>query len=319
MAGSIAYIYVYLRGKLDAGERRRRLVEERDGAQRLLGGAIKELGLTILSEGIQHADLTGLLEAVGRAEARREAALADIVASEKLQAAEEARLSALEAALEAEWSAADRASREAEELTRGVSTENQEAAARLGRVRDDRARREREAELAEASPEGKQRAAHLRHEAAGLRSEQAALEEQVARLDGRSVSMRQQSAALRAAMQAARLELEGAIATRRSAGTAMKASIAGHIRERADAEREVADLTEQLGRAAAQARSTVPLLMPAYQRIDRLQESIDDRASQIAAIEQSLAHYDEKKLLTGVGLVTSMLAAAAVMLWVVLR
>src|SRR4051794_36779236 len=33
---SIGYIYVYMRGKLDAGEWRRRLTEERDGAQTML-------------------------------------------------------------------------------------------------------------------------------------------------------------------------------------------------------------------------------------------------------------------------------------------
>src|SRR6266403_1419479 len=47
IADSIAYIYVYLRGKLDAGERRRRLVTERDGSQSLLAGAFKELGTAI--------------------------------------------------------------------------------------------------------------------------------------------------------------------------------------------------------------------------------------------------------------------------------
>ena len=41
---SIGYIYVFLRGKLDAGERRRRLVEERAGAEALLAGALNELG-----------------------------------------------------------------------------------------------------------------------------------------------------------------------------------------------------------------------------------------------------------------------------------
>src|SRR5215831_16532130 len=51
LAGSIAYIYVYLREKLDAGARRRRLAEERDGAERLLSGAVKELGATILARG----------------------------------------------------------------------------------------------------------------------------------------------------------------------------------------------------------------------------------------------------------------------------
>ncbi len=74
---AIGYIYVYLRDKLDAGERRRRLVDERAGAEALLTGAVTELGTTILREGIQHPDLTGLLEAIGRAHARREAAVAD--------------------------------------------------------------------------------------------------------------------------------------------------------------------------------------------------------------------------------------------------
>src|SRR6188508_2889058 len=52
---SVGYIYVYLRGKLDAGERRRRLVEERSGAETLLAGALNELGQVVLREGVQHA------------------------------------------------------------------------------------------------------------------------------------------------------------------------------------------------------------------------------------------------------------------------
>ena len=319
LAGSIAYIYVYLREKLDAGARRRRLAEERDGAERLLGGAVKQLGATILAQGIQHPDLTGLLEAIGRAEARREAATADILASEKLLAAEEGRLGAEELVLEAEWNACDKANRNHEELIRGVSRENQESASRLARARDARARVERDAELAEASPEGKQKAAHLRHEAAGMKSDEDALEAQVARLDAQLVEMREQSSALRAAAQAARAKLEAAVATRRSAGSAMKASIAGHTRERADAEREVVELTEQLGRAGAQSRSPVPSLAPLYQSIDRLQGTVSDRQRQIAAIDQAQAQYDHRKLITGVGLLTGLFALTAGVIWVVLR
>src|SRR4051812_48991426 len=74
---SVGYIYVYLRSKLDAGERRRRLAEERTGAETLLWGALTELGQTVLREGVQHPELTGLLEAIGRAHARRETAAAD--------------------------------------------------------------------------------------------------------------------------------------------------------------------------------------------------------------------------------------------------
>jgi hypothetical protein len=319
IAGSIGYIYVYLREQVDAGDRRRRFVAERDGAQRLLAGALTELGLTILQQGIQHPDLTGLLEAIGRAEARRETATSDIAASDKLLAAEEGRLGAQELVLESEWTICDKASREAEELLRGVSKENQDTASRLARTRDARTRLERDAEAAESAPDGKQKAAHLRHEAAGKRSEEAALEAQVARIDRQLVELRERSSSLRAAVQATRAKLEAAVATRRSAGSAMKASIAGSTRERADAEREVADLTEQLGRAAAQARPPVPGLSAFYQGIDRLEETLADRGQQIAALDQSLAHYDQKKLLTGVGLLTSLFAVTAAALWVVLR
>ena len=71
---AIGYIYIYLRDKVDAGARRRRLAEERTGAEALLSGALNELAATVLREGVQHPDFTGLLEAIGRAHARREAA-----------------------------------------------------------------------------------------------------------------------------------------------------------------------------------------------------------------------------------------------------
>ena len=319
LAGSIGYIYVYLREKVDAGERRRRLVAERDGAERLLSGAVKELGLTILKHGIQHGDLTGLLEAIGRAEARRETATADIAASEKLISAEEGRLGAQELVLESEWNACDKASREAEELIRGVSRENQDTATRLARTRDARTRLERDADTAEAVPDGKQKAAHLRHEAAGKKSEEDALASQLARLDQQLLEMREHSSSLRADAQAVRAKLEAAVALRRSAAAAMKASIAGHSRERADAEREVANLTEQLGRAAIQARPPAAELTSMYQSIDRFDDTLADRGQQIAALDQSLTHYDHKKLLAGVGLLTGLFALTAAVLWVALR
>jgi hypothetical protein len=319
IAGSIAYIYYYLREKVDADERRRRLAAERDGADRLLAGAVRELGITILNQGIQHTDLTGLLEAIGRAEARRETATADIAASDKLLAVEEGRLGAQELVFESAWTADDQASREAEELIRGVSRDNQVVATRLNRAREARLRLERDAESAEGAPDGKQKAAHLRHEAAGKRSEEDALDAQVTRLDQQLVEMRDRSSALRVAAQEARAKLEAAVAIRRSAGSSMKASIAAQTRERADAERERSELTEQLGRAAVQARPTVTGLHTLYQGIDRLQDTLADRAQQIAALDQSMALYDQRKLLTGVGLLTSLVAVIVAGLWVVLR
>ena len=316
---SIAYIYVFMRGKMAAGERRKRLGEERDGAETLLAGAIRDLGATVLREGVQHPDLTGLLEAIGRAEARREGAIADLAASEHQRIVEEARLAEREAALEGEWKSADGASRHAEELLRAVTNEQGAALSRLRRVRDDRARLEREAEAAAVTPGGEARVAHLQHECDGLAAESGPLEEQTARLDEQLGDLREKSAALRATAGATRSKLDEAIGSRRQSAAAMAASVASHARERATAEREGADLTEQLGRAALQARPAVSSLLSVFQRIDRLHETIIDRNRELAALERAAAHYDQRKLFTGVGLVTMLLAAGVATLWLTLR
>jgi hypothetical protein len=313
-ADAIAYIYVYLRDKLDAGARRRRLTEERAGAESLLSGAINELATAVLREGVQHPDFTGLLEAIGRAHARREAAAADVEAADTLQQNEAARLGAQVETAEGEWTASDRTSREADEILRGAAADRESAGNRLGRVKDERARLQREMEK-DAGP----RAAQLAHDAVGLADEQRALEELTEKLDRQLADLRENSAALRTAAAAAKAKLDQATAARRDAAAAMSASIAGRQRDRAAAEKESADLTEQLGRTAAEIRTPHTSLLSGYQNIDRLTETIADRSAQIAAIEQMQAHYDQRKLLTGVGLLTSVLVATAAALWAVLR
>jgi hypothetical protein len=99
----------------------------------------------------------------------------------------------------------------------------------------------------------------------------------------------------------------------------MAASIAGRQRDRGAAEREAAELTAQLGRTAAEIRPPHTSLLSAYQNIDRLSETIAERTAEIAAVEQMQAHYDVRKLLTGVGLLTTMIIATAAALWAVLR
>jgi chromosome segregation ATPase len=314
---SIGYIYVYLRGKLDAEERRRRLTEERAGAEALLSGAINELAQTVLREGITHPDLTGLLEAIGRAHARREAAAADMAASDVLQQAEATRLGAQESAAEAERSAADRALREAEEILRSATADRRAADTRLGRVRDERARLDREA--AGNQTLTRARSAELAHEAEGLADEQDALEEQTARLDRELTDLRATGAALRTAAAAAKSKHEQAVGARRQAASAMAASIAGRQRDRSDAEREVAELTAQLGRATAEVRPPHAPLLSSYQTVDRLSATIADRNGQLSALEQAQGHYDLRKLMTGVGLLLTVLIAAAGALWAVLK
>jgi hypothetical protein len=312
---SISYIYVFLRGKIHAGERRRRLVEESDGATTLLAGAIRDLGTTVLREGVQHADLTGLLEAFGRAEASREGAIADLAAAEHQKAIEETRLAAQEAAFEAEWKVADGVSTDADEVLRAATVESERVRARLGRVKDERARLARDLEAAAAAPDGQSRVDHLKHDDEGAAAEQRTLEAQIARLEPQLADLRAKSAALRAAAGATRSKLDQALVSRRQVASAMAASVAGHVRDRANAEQESAMLTEQLGRATLQARPAVSSLLSVYQRVDRLQETIADRTNELGALERASAAYDGRKLSKGIGLVTFLLAAGAVALW----
>jgi hypothetical protein len=260
--------------------------------------------------------------AIGRAEARREAALADMAASERLQQGEDARLAAQEAALEAELRACETAHREAEEMLRAVTAENHAAEVRLARIREDLERLMREALMdpnTGGGAEDKRHGPRIRHETSALTDEQAALAEQSQKQELQLVQLRQRSASLRLLTASARSKRDATVATRRQASSAMGASVASHSRERADAEREIGELTEQLGRAATQSRPPAALLQPLFQRIDRLARTVAERRSDIATLDQAAAHYDERKLLTGVGLVTSMIAVTAAVIWVVLR
>jgi hypothetical protein len=312
---SIGYIYVFLRGKLDAGERRRRLLEERTGAEALLAGALNELGQVVLREGVQHAELTGLLEAIGRAHARRESAAADTATSESLSQVEAARLANQQAAAEAEWTAADNASRESEQILRAATADRKTAGTRLARVEAERARIARDA----LTTTGDAQSAQLAHDDAGLATEQRALEAQVEGLDEQLADLRAKDWALRDAAAAAKSKLDQVVAARRQAASAMAASIAGRARDRVDAEREAADLTAQIGRVTADIRPPHTSLLSGYQNIDRLTETIADRTAQLAAIEQASGHYDGRKLMAGVGLLTCMLVGIGAALWAVLR
>src|SRR3954468_12921804 len=215
---SIGYIYVYLRSKLDAGEHRRRLLEERSGAETLLAGALNELGQIVLRDGIQHSELTGLLEAIGRAHARREAAAADAATSESLQQNEATRLANQQADAEAEWAAADKASRESEQILRAATADRRTTGTRLSRVKDERARIERDTSD-ESGPIGDARHAQLAHDAAGFAAEQRALEENIERLDAQLADLRTKAATLREAAAAAKSKLDQVVAGRRQAAS----------------------------------------------------------------------------------------------------
>ena len=190
--------------------------------------------------------------------------------------------------------------------------------ARLARVKDERARIERDTSD-ESGPIGDARHAQLAHDAAGLTAEQRALEQNIERLDAQLADLRAKAATLRDAAAMAKSKLDQVVAGRRQAASAMAASIAGRMRDRGDAEREIADLTAQIGRVAADVRPPHAVLLSAYQNIDRLTETISTRSAHLAAIEQARSHYDHRKLLAGLGLVTCMLVVISAALWKLLK
>ena len=146
---------------------------------------------------------------------------------------------------------------------------------RLARVKDergaDRARRRDE------RPRRRRAAAQLAHDAAGLAAEQRALEENAERLDAQLADLRDKAARCATPPRPRRRSWIRSSPARRQAASAMAASIAGRLRDRVDAEREIADLTAQIGRVAADVRPPHATLLSGYQNIDRLTETIGDR------------------------------------------
>lgn len=264
----VRYLFVYLRGRWAAEERKRRLGEEKEGAERLLGSAFSELGQTILREGHSAPDLTGLLEAIGRAQARREGAVADLKSAEQLQAAEDLRQGRRHESAQAAVTAAEEAARELDELLRA-------------------------AERDVTSAPDHERPRH-----------QQVLE---------TVRQRRQTA--QEGLAKARAQLEAVARERRQTAAQISVGLSGHSRERAEAEREIASLTAQLGQAAHQCKLGVPSLKLALGRIERLETTISERTRAIAAIDLSLGHYDKKRVAVGAAILLASLTFVAAGLW----
>jgi hypothetical protein len=299
---ALRYVFTYVRGRIDAEERRRDLVDERDGAKRLVEGALAELGQTVLGEAAKTSpptpELAAALDAVARAESRRRAAVGDIAVAEKFLSSEDLRLASEQASAESEWKACDTGAQGIDKMLHQVDEERRALDAETSRLRE---------------------ASGGRSDALDRRPERAALDEKRARLDDQYGSLRERAAALRASTIAARAKLDHAIAARRQAAAAMAASLVGHTRERADAERQVRELTIQVGRLACGLRLPDPALLPGYARVDRLEETIVDRDRQIVAVERTMGHYDARRLATGLGVLTAILGVLGVSLWAVFR
>jgi hypothetical protein len=292
----LRYVFLYVRGRIDAEGRRRALVEERDGAHRLVHGAYAELGQIILAQPDASPELAGPVEAVRRVEAQRATAIADLAAAEKFQAADDLRLGLEQASAETELNACERGAAELDRTLRQMEEERREIDTELGRHRDPN-----------------------HGSTARGNSDATALESKRANLEVRYGSQRERAAALRASTIAARAKVDQASAARRQAAAAMAASLVGHARARGDAEASIRELVAEIGRVATQIRFPLSSLLPGYARVSRLEQTIVEREREIESVERMMGQYSLTKLATGVGLLSAILCVLGASLWALLR
>jgi hypothetical protein len=293
----LRYVFTYVRGRIDAEDQRRALIEELDGARRLSQGAYFELGQIVLEQAATARELAGPIEAAKLAEVRRTTAIADLAAAEKFQASDDLRLGMEQASAENELQACERGAAELDKTLRQIEGELRENDAALGRGNNDPSRTSTDRN--DTDP-------------AALRLKRADLEEQYG-------SQRERAAALRASTIAARAKMDQTIVARRQAATAMAASIVGHARARSDAEASIRELVMEIGRVATEIRFPLPALSPGYARASRLEQTIADRERQIAGIGRMVNEYNPSKLAAGLGLLSAILCVLGASLWALLR
>ena len=289
---AVRYVFTTIRGRLDADERRRSLTAERDGALRVSEGTLAEVGQTVLAQNITGPRLNELRETAQRLAKRREGILADLAATEKFQAAEDLRLGLLEAAAETEWKTSDASVQAAEAALKKNEAERREAKEAL--ARHDAAR-------AAGTP--------------GPPSERQALEQRRAQLDEQQRTLRERAAALSASQSALQLRVDQATAARKQARAAVAASLAARQRERAQTEDDLRNVTARIGAQAIESRIPSPHLQGAYERFDRLADTVRATEAELARVESLRAGLNQRQFAAGLGILVGLTTAVIVGLW----
>lgn len=291
---ALVYLFAYVRGRIHAEDRKRSLAEERRGAQRLIDAALAELGAAAIGGTAPPAELTEAARTVSTARQRREAATADLTNAERLQAATDLRLGLDQAAAESEWKACARGVEELDRMLRELDEERR---------------------LLEAAGER----VPMGVEAAALAGDMRATQQKRAQLADQVSTLRERAAALRASTTAARTKLDQATAARRTSAAALAAGLAAQTRARTEADRTLSQAIVDAGRRALELRLPVPELLPRYERIDRLSQTIADSERAVGNLNRHLGGYDNRKLATGAVILTGLLIAAASFVWALAR
>ncbi|MEP6655224.1 MAG: hypothetical protein ABJA82_17805, partial [Myxococcales bacterium] len=304
---SVRYVFTYARGRLDAETRKRQLMSERDGAQRLAESVLFGLGQIIVTEGETPTELADLKEHIARARLRREAAISDAIAAESLQASQDLRLGLEQSRAETECKACEHGALELDRSLRNLEDQ----------------RREIDNELQHGSAANTQRdSIGGTGDATGATDRASVLGEQRTLIDERYQSLRERAAALRASTVAARSKFEHATASRRQAALEMAACLSAHARDRAEAEQTTRELTVELGRTAHRMGLPRPSLVPGYAQVARLEKTIEERDHQLTSVQRAAGSYDRRKLALGLTVVATtlgLLATLATTAWFVLH
>ncbi len=307
---SVGYFFDYLRGRVDARARARRVGAEKLDNERMLAGAVAALGAAVRASGVRMPALEPTLDALAEAESRRSAAAQAVVEQESLNAAEDARRAADEAARQAEWQTSEAAAVDAEGRVRATSEERRGVADSLARVSSSTETATDAGSSAGAVPSGGAGGTPTAAAPAGDRKK--TLEDEAARLDAELVALRAKAQTLRAVADDAKAKRDAGSRARRQAAGAAATAAAERTHQRVVAERRTEQITEELGRLARHHRitsvefgdsPTAAALIPAYQRIDRLQQSVAARAGELDALADAGRRYDRRKLFTGAGVV----------------
>ncbi len=298
---ALRYVFVYIRGRVDAEGRKRDWIQEREGAHRLVEGVLFGLGQSVIAEGLTDPQVAHLIQAVGKALARRDVASADLAAAEKLRVSDDLRLGIEESNAQHDWRACDAGAAELDILLRKIEDERHDVDAEIHRLRPP---------TQAPNDLGRDFGRDLDRET--LEQKRALLEQQYA-------SMRERAAALRATTIAARAKLDQTIAARRQAAAAMTAGLTAHAGDRGAADQQIRQLTGQIGRAAAQARLPLTGLLPGYAHVARLDAIIAERDRLIAGAQGTLSRADRRKLALGTGILLIVLATIGIGLRTSLR
>lgn len=145
------------------------------------------------------------------------------------------------------------------------------------------------------------------------------LDQQRLEIEERYRSLRERAAALRATTIAARGKLDEAAATRQKAEAALMVSVGALAANRSQAEAQVHRLTLGLGRAVTRAPPSEATLLPPYDEWRRLEATAVSLDRRVERLPAPLGSGHPGKLAVGVTLVVVLVGAAGAGLWALLH